>query len=864
MQEASPVSAVCNRVQVRCALTKHAYQRRSASASENDMIYKTFTFWLCFIGFSVLALILANVPLFNLLGYEFSAVMALGIAFAGAFIAITVLQQMKRDPGARIGSPAQRVMRCFWQALAANVVILMAPLGIILLNAFRVQNCNIGEGLLFFGLLPGVSCLYTTAAGVFFGTWRHNRWKAFLSYIGYIVLTYIPLVINLVWHPPVFAYHATFGYFPGPIYDERIVITGTLLIARACTLMGALLFLSIAVNTCEVSRESGWLPRLKWRALLHFPSMRYLSVYFLAIIVFGMYLYAGELGMRPSREDIARKLGGFRETEHFEIYYATSLEGDIELIAQDCEFQYAELANYLGIETPQKVRAYIYASPEQKKRLIGAGSTSVEDPGGHGFHIHAQGFPHPVLKHELAHVFTVPWSPLKVSLKIGLHEGIAVAADWEEGRLTPHQWAKAMRQLQLAPSLSDIIGIGFWGQAGSRSYLLTGSFVRFLVDTHGIEKFIRVFPTGNFEKHYGKTLNVLEAEWATFLDSVPLSDSAVVYAKTRLQPGGIFEKHCAHEIAALRHDAWQAYRRRDFATAAKTFEQMLAFEPDNVRSVRGLMFSAYRMKDYERARILANSLAAAPSHESVGRTTKPPPGNVGRGPVPRHGESAPRNVGRGPVPRHAGSAQENVEREPVPRHSESAPRNVGRGPVPRHVGSARRAEAQILIGDIHWLKDEQAAATQAYLAVQTVDARMQRNVTKRLAALSEESEQKHLRSVLLSQESNAEKMARLFACKESPLTHFLAGELLHREGAWEMSNQRLKQAVALNENATSRFPQLMLEATRLIGLNAYRLADYATAENAFSAIAEDETLPLGTVLNAQTWIRRCQWRARTQ
>ena len=784
------------------------------------MIYKTFTYWLCLIGFSMLALLLANVPLFNLLGYEFSAVMALCITFAGAFIAITVLGQMKREPDALTGSPAQIVMRCFWRALSANIVVLLAPLGIILLNAFRVQNCNIGEGFLFFGLLPGVSCIYATAAGVFFGTWWHQRWKAFFAYIGYIVLTCIPLVINLVWHPPVFAYHATFGYFPGPIYDERIVITGTLLLARTCTLIGALLFLSIAVNACEVSRESGWMPQLKWRALLDFRSMRHRSVYFLAIIVFGTYLYAGELGIRPSRDDIARKLGGFRETEHFEIYYATSLEREIELIAQDCEFQYAELANYLGRETPQKVRAYIYASPEQKKRLIGAGGTSVEDPFGHGFHIHAQGFPHPVLKHELAHVFTVPWSALKVSLKIGLHEGIAVAADWEEGKLTPHQWAKAMRQLQLAPSLSNILGIGFWGQASSRSYLLAGSFVRFLVDTHGIEKFTRVFPTGNFEEHYGKALHLLEAEWATFLDSVPLPDSAVEYAKTRLQPGSIFEKVCAHEIAALRHEAWQAYRRRDFPTAAKTFEQMLAFEPDNVRNVRGLMFSAYRMKNYERARALANSLVAVPSSG-------------------------------------------NVEQSPVPRHV-SSPSNVGRGPVPRHVGSARKAEAQLLIGDIHWMQDEPAAATAAYLAVQTADARMQRNVTKRLAALSEESGQKHLRRVLLSQESNTEKIARLFACKESALTHFLAGELLHREGAWEMSNQHLKQAVELGENTISRFPQLMLEATRLTGLNAYRFADYATAENAFSAIAKDETLPLGTVLNAQTWIRRCQWRAKTQ
>lgn len=781
-------------------------QQRRNPLCIDKMIYKTFTYWLWLLGFSVLALILANVPLFNLLAFEFCAVLALGIAFAGAFIAITVLQQMRQHPDALTGSPAQIVMRCFWHALAANIVLLMAPLCIMLLNAFRVQNCNIGEGLLFFGLLPGVSCIYATAAGVFFGTWWHKRWKAFSAYIGYIVLTCIPLVINLVWHPPVFAYHATFGYFPGPIYDERIVITGTLLLARTGSLIGAMLFLSIAANACDASRETGWVPQLKWRALLKFRSMRQLPLYLLAIVVFGMQFYAGELGIRPSRENIARELGGFRETEHFEIYYATSLEEEIGLIAQDCEFQYAELAGYLEIEAPQKVRAYIYASPAQKKRLIGAGSTSVEDPFGHGFHIHAQGFPHPVLKHELAHVFTVPWSPVKVSLKIGLHEGIAVAADWEEGRLTPHQWAKAMRQLQLAPSLSDIMGIGFWGQAGSRSYLLAGSFVRFLVDSYGIETFRRVFPTGNFQKHYGKDLRTLEAAWTTFLESVPLSDSAVAYAKTRLQPGSIFEKVCAHEIADLRHNAWQAYRRRDFATAAKTFERMLAFEPDNVRSVRGLMFSTYRMKDYERALSLANSLLAAPSS-----------GNV-----------APSG-------------------------------NVARGPVPRHVGSARKAEALLLIGDIHWLKDEPTEAMAAYRAVETGNERMQLSVIKRLAALSDENATEHLRSVLLLQKSNAEKMARLLAYEENPLAHFLAGELLHREGAWEMSNHHLKQAVDIGKNLTTRFPELLLAASKLTGLNAYRLADYETAETAFSAIAKNETLPLGTVLNARTWIRRCRW-----
>ena len=63
-------------------------QQRRNPLCIDKMIYKTFTYWLWLLGFSVLALILANVPLFNLLAFEFCAVLALGIAFAGAFIAI--------------------------------------------------------------------------------------------------------------------------------------------------------------------------------------------------------------------------------------------------------------------------------------------------------------------------------------------------------------------------------------------------------------------------------------------------------------------------------------------------------------------------------------------------------------------------------------------------------------------------------------------------------------------------------------------------------------------------------------------------------------------------------------------------------
>ena len=783
-------------------------------------IHKTFSYWLWFTAFGVLGLILANVPLFNILAFEFCAALALSISLAGAHVTLTIIRQMKRHPEVLSGSSGQIVSRCFWRALTFNLGLLVLPLGIIVLNALRVKNCNFGEGFLFFFLLPTISCLYATAAGVFFGFWVKRRWLAYLTYLGYLAVSCVPVVINLIFHPPVFAYHATFGYFPGPIYDFVIPITSTLLIARAETLLWAALFLGLTVSMCEISRDTDLMPQLKWRKLFN-PLTKHAGLYLLIVCLIGFQFYAGALGIRPTRNDIAQELGGFRETEHFEIYYARELQTDIDRMAEDCEFQYAQLVDYLmpeGGKLARKVRAYVYASTDQKKKLTGAGDTSVEDPFGHGFHIHAQGFPHPILKHELAHVFTVPWSPLKVSLKIGLHEGIAVAADWNEGRLTAHQWAKAMRQMEIAPPLSAIMGIGFWGHAGSRSYLLAGSFVRFLVDTYGIEKFKGVFLTGNFVKHYEKDLQSLEAEWIDFLAGVPLRDDDINYTAYRLKRRSAFEQVCTHEMAALRDTAWQSFFRKDFVTAVETFETMLSDEPDNLDTLRGLMYSVYRMQDYDKALSLADRIAS--------------------------------------------------KKDPL-----------------------FSPEAVLLKGDIYWRRNEHKEAIYTYGSIKTAYETMARRRSKRIAALSYQDDAQRqsnatpqrgrsvrelFRSVLVEPIDAAEKMASLAIClqvePDNWLASLLAGELLRREEAWQLSNQYLQRAVTQLEKLSvsdatlspmpltqQQYKVLALEGRRLIGINAYHQHDYETAINVFSAIAKNEALPLGTLLKSEEWQQRCRW-----
>lgn len=774
------------------------------------MIFKTVSYWLWFTGFVCVSCVLTTVPLFNILGYEFCAIVTLYISFAAAHVAITEIQVLKKKPELLSGSPKRVVFDCLIRALYATAILLIVPLVIILLNSLRVKNCNYSEGLLFYLILPVLSCLAVTAAGVFFGLLIEKRWLSYLSYIVFLLLSLVPVITNLIFHPPVFAYHPILGYFPGPIYDFVISITDVLLFSRTETLVLALLFTSVSVMTCEIGRGTGFTPKLNWRKLnvLKYRksvwNIAVVCLLFISLICFEVF--AGKIGIRPSRSDIEQALGGFRETAHFKIYYSQDLEEDIDLFADDCEFQYSQLFEYLKSDISRKVRAYLYTSPEQKKRLIGAGNTYVEDPFGYGFHLHVQGFPHPVLKHELAHVFTADWSPWKVSLKVGIHEGIAVAADWDEGKLTVHQWAKAMRELNVAPSLSSVIGLGFWRHAGSRSYLLAGSFIRYLVDAYGIDMLKDAFPTGNLAKVYGKDLAELEQEWVKHLsDTVLLTEKEKTYAERRLRRGGIFEQVCAHEMASLREKAWNAYYRKDYSAAVATFKSMLSHEPDNPLTLRGLMYSTFQAKEYD--------------------------------------------------------LSESYSRQLMERQDSSYKAEVSLllGDIKWLNGNVN--EALILYEDATSYAPRDSTLRRILSRIASLNSRYTKET------------QNLLRDVLISissdrQVGSATKMALLHQIiDEEPeewLAYYLIAELLYKEEAGDLSIQYLNKVLELNRvtDDPKIHPELLFRTQWLLGMSYFYQKDYVTAAAIFAEIADNETLHKGTKLSARYWIDRSQWSER--
>jgi tetratricopeptide (TPR) repeat protein len=503
-------------------------------------------FWIWSALLALLALGLDFVPLFDVLGYDFSFALGLAAAFAGADIGHGAAAAARRRQAAT--SPVGPVLAGLAGALAA----LILPLLLSLLNALRVRNCDLGAGLVFFALLPVGSAVYAATTGALAGWWlpRGGRLVAWLL----PVLSIAWSVQRLYRYPAVFVFDPYGGYFPGPIYDEAMRPPERLMLFRLVNLvwLGAALAISATLAA----------PR-RWTA-----RRAGLGALALILLIAGAALFAGrqELGFHVDHRRVQQVLRRQTSSPHFVMYSDPAGDGtadDRALMMRDLEFRHHQLRRTLGVEPAAPVRVYAFSSAEQKKDLVGAGGTLFAKPWTREMFVHGDRFPVRRLRHELAHVFAgafgdpvfgiaLRWLPFP-RLASGLVEGAAEAADFgdPDGRATVHQEARAMIAAGLAPPLAKVVGAGFTTLAGARAYTIAGSFSHFLLSTRGAEKFRAAYRSGgDFAGVYGQSLAQLEQQWRTFLETQPLDASERARARERFRRPAIFAKVCARDLAA--------------------------------------------------------------------------------------------------------------------------------------------------------------------------------------------------------------------------------------------------------------------------------------------------------------------------
>ena len=546
--------------------------------------------------YGLASLLCTRIPLLNYLGYEFSALIALTASCVAGMLTV---RHVKDSFGADGRGNSPRLMsRAVGRSALLNLILLVIPLAFMSANALVVRNCSMAEGLAFYMLLAPVSALFGVALG-FFSALHSAHPRALFFFVCFLCLCYSALLGYFT--PAVFSYNFLYGYFPGLTYDEVLPVTRTLVLFRLVTLVVASLLLWAGMITAADSPADG----ITWRRFLTLGAGliekdRRVRAAAVVCALAGLYLFRCDLGFESTSAYIRRVLGGEMKTDHFVLYYSPSSFSaeEIRQAAREHEFRLSQILQAFSLPDHFVIESYIYPSPEAKQRLIGAGNTDIAKPWSGQIHLSRQSL-EGSLKHEIVHAAAAPFGVpvLRASLSTGLVEGLAVAVDGQWGNRTLHEYAAALRQSGIAPPIDGIMS--FWGFAShqsSVSYVLAGSFCRYLIDRYGIRNLTLLYRSLDYRAVYGRSLTELALEWEGYLDRVPLDDVDQDGVDALFRRQTIFRKVCARVLARRTVAARGSFARRDFAVAESLYARIYA-EGGGYEAFAGYLASALRNGD---------------------------------------------------------------------------------------------------------------------------------------------------------------------------------------------------------------------------------------------------------------------------
>ncbi len=563
-----------------------------------------FPRWLAGFFGAVYLACLAN-PLTRLFDFDVNLVLAVAAALGGAAHGAARTWRFRSSPAqvrdrlADFGT-ANSFAHLLLEGLAALAVVPVLAL----VSRALFPCCGFAWGLLYFLLGPVFSLTFGLSVGLVAALAGHSRRRSIWIALGAVTGTLVYPAVRALFVPVAFAYNPAFGYFPGPVYDPVAGMTPPYLWARLHTV---LLVTTLVTGTDLILRRPPRAPTCRSRL----GSALALAIALPGVVL--LTLFGDRIGISSSIAAIERELDGTARTAHFVVHFPAEgrTAGQIRWAAADLEAAYQHVSRELGVEVHEPIHAYIYPSRATKKRLMGAGRTSVAFPRSRSLHINADAFPHPVLTHELVHVMTgprgMPW--VQVSPLPGLTEGVAVALEEVAGGLTVHEWAAAMMRIDKLPDLESLLSaVGFWRHPGGVAYTACGSFVRYLLDTRGPERFWQAYRWGRVSAAYGTPTGALVEEWKRFLDTVPLSEEAMARAARRFSARGLFGTPCARakeRLVARADDLFVHARPR---AAAMTYQDAATLAGGDPRLFRAAIRSWLSAGAFAQARALGGRL----------------------------------------------------------------------------------------------------------------------------------------------------------------------------------------------------------------------------------------------------------------
>ncbi|MCK9460515.1 MAG: hypothetical protein M0R80_12830 [Proteobacteria bacterium] len=544
--------------------------------------WPALAFWLA--ASAVLGAVACFVPLLETLGYELSLATALLASLGAGHVATTVAPRIRGGKAPPL-EPGPAIPALYGRALAAGMSLLAAPLALSLLNAARVPPCNLAEGALFFVLLPVISVAAAAACGLAIGASFRRARSAAAAWFCVWLASLLAAGIEFYATPAVFLYGPFFGWFPGVLYDTLLEVRRGLVTYRVVTLLDVAAILAISAAALDRG------------ALLLKPTLvgsgrkAAIAAAALLLAAIGAHLAGPPLGHAARRCDLERELPTRVSRDGLDLYFPDGIDPEIAReSSDDAAFSLAEVEAFFETGERRRISVFFFATAADKGRAMGAARTNVTKPWRGEVYVVVDEVPHEVLRHELAHAvaasfgrgpFALAGDAFGIVPSPGLVEGYAVAAEGPRGELTTHQWAAAMRRLDLLPPLARTMGLDFFDLAASTAYTAAGSFVRWLRAEHGAAALRRIYGGAAFEAATGHDLGALERRWHAFLDTVDLEPRDLAAARMRFDRPSVIGSTCVHEVARLNAAAAELASEGRLDRAIETLETALLRSGDS-------------------------------------------------------------------------------------------------------------------------------------------------------------------------------------------------------------------------------------------------------------------------------------------
>lgn len=521
-------------------------------------------------------------PLFGGPGYEHAIASGLVVPSAAAIATALDVSATPRAPSA-----------CVARGLVTGACLAALAYLTALLHGARVGICDLGGGTLLFALTAGMGALLGGLWGAVAGErcrgMRRRRLGCVLLALAGPLAGVVVSVARFYGSPMVFSYDPFFGYFSGALYDTVVDVRPELWTYRAgtlATLAGAVLVAGVLEH--KDGDKDGRVSLAPVRASRAAAARALTGAALLAGSLVSCIL-GPTLGHWQTSDSIARELGGHARGPRCDVIHPDSLLADqVTLLVSDCEQELAADEQRLGARLPGRITAFVFKDADQKRRLMGAADTQIAKPWRREVYVQMSAYPHPVLGHEIAHVVAGSFArgPFRVAGGFGglwpnpgLIEGTAEATSPGDDELTDAQWARAMLDLDILPSLRTLFSIGFMGENSSKGYTVAAAFVGWVIDTRGAEVLRAWYGGGSIEALMGEPWDAIERDFEAWLRTQSLPPEALAYAKAKFDRPSVWGRRCPHVVDALNRRADQCRDEHRFARAQNLYDEALARDP---------------------------------------------------------------------------------------------------------------------------------------------------------------------------------------------------------------------------------------------------------------------------------------------